>query len=331
MGPRRCGIFSHYGGILVKALVTGSAGHLGEALVRTLRETGAEVTGLDLVPSATTDQVGSIGDRSAVRRAVAGAEVVYHAATLHKPHVGTHAMQAFVETNVTGTLVLLEEAARAAVEAFVFTSTTSAFGNALRPPPGRPAVWVTEALVPVPRNIYGVTKTAAEDLCGLVHAQTGLACIILRTSRFFPEPDDDPSIRAGFEDENVKANEFLFRRVELEDVVDAHLCAATRAPELRFGMFIVSATTPFLPEDLIDLNHDAPSVVARRVPGYQEIYAERGWRMFDTIGRVYVNAAARRALGWEPTYDFARVLESLRAGVYPRSPIAETVGSKGYH
>ena len=52
---------------------------------------------------------------------------------------------------------------------FVFTSTTSAFGRALTPPPGAPAAWITEDVAPVPRNIYGVTKTAAEDLCELVH------------------------------------------------------------------------------------------------------------------------------------------------------------------
>ena len=47
-------------------------------------------------------------------------------------------------------------------------------------------------------------------------------CIVLRTSRFFPEEDDDSLKRDGYDDSNVKANEFLFRRVELEDVVSAH-------------------------------------------------------------------------------------------------------------
>ena len=71
-------------------------------------------------------------------------DVVYHAATLHKPHVATHSRQDFVDTNITGTLNLLEEAVSAGVEAFVFTSTTSVFGDALTPPPGAPAAWVTE-------------------------------------------------------------------------------------------------------------------------------------------------------------------------------------------
>jgi UDP-glucose 4-epimerase len=94
----------------VRILVTGSAGHLGEALVRSLREAGEDVVGLDLLHSAYTDVPASVTDRAAVRKAMAGAEAVLHTATLHKPHVMSHARQEFVDTNVTGTLVLLEEA-----------------------------------------------------------------------------------------------------------------------------------------------------------------------------------------------------------------------------
>ena len=129
------------------------------------------------------------------------------------------------------------------------TSTTSAFGDALKPPPGEPAAWIDESVAPVPKNIYGVTKTAAEDLCRLFHRNEGLACVVLRTSRFFPEEDDDPHAREAFADDNAKANEFLFRRVAIEDVVDAHLLAAERAPAIGFGKYIVSATTPFRRED----------------------------------------------------------------------------------
>src|SRR6202030_781641 len=110
---------------------------------------------------------------------VAGAGAVLHTATLHKPHVGTHGKQAFVDTNVTGTLTLLEEAVAAGVDGFVFTSTTSAFGRALTPGPGAPAAWITEDVAPRPRNIYGVTKTSAEDLCELVHTEHRLPVIVL--------------------------------------------------------------------------------------------------------------------------------------------------------
>jgi UDP-glucose 4-epimerase len=171
---------------IMKVLVTGSAGHLGEALVRTLSDLQYEVVGLDILASPFTKHVGSITDRACERECMQGVQTVFHAATLHKPHIATHSRQDFIETNITGTLNLLEEAAAAGVESFVYTSTTSVFGDALVPPPGAQATWVTEEVTPVPKNIYGVTKAAAEDLCRLFHRNQGLACVVLRTSRFFP-------------------------------------------------------------------------------------------------------------------------------------------------
>jgi UDP-glucose 4-epimerase len=266
-----------------------------------------------------------------VRGLVRGLDAIVHAATLHKPHVGSHDRQAFVDANVTGTLVLLEEAVAGGVGTFVFTSTTSAFGRALTPPPGAPAAWITEDVAPVPRNIYGATKTAAEDLCELVHRDHGLPCLILRTSRFFPEPDDRDDVRAGYEDANLKVNELLYRRVDIEDVVSAHRLALERAPEIGFGRYIISATTPFARGDLEGLRADAPAVVARYFPHYEAIYEERGWRMFPGIERVYVNARAREELGWEPRWDFGHALERVRAGEEARSALAVAVGAKGYH
>jgi hypothetical protein len=53
--------------------------------------------------------------------------------------------------------------------------------------------------------------------------------------------------------------------------------------------------------------------------------------MFGVIDRVYVNDRARAALGWRPRYDFRTVLDRLKAGQDPRSPLAQAVGAKGYH
>jgi UDP-glucose 4-epimerase len=315
----------------MRVLVTGSAGHLGEALVRTLQKTSYEVVGLDIVASDFTSQLGSIADRSHVKRCMEGVNAVLHTASLHKPHVITHSWQDFIDTNITATLNLLEQAASAGVQSFVFTSTTSAFGGALTPPAGAPAAWVNENITPVPKNIYGVTKTAAENLCELFHRDHGLACLILRTSRFFPEEDDCEATRQAYDDGNVKANEYLFRRVDLEDAVNAHLLALERAPSIGFSRYIITATTPFSPDDLFDLRENAPLVVRRRVPEYEGEYKRRGWRMFPSIDRVYVNEKARRDLGWNPFYNFDYVLARLRSNEEFRSALSITVGSKGYH
>ncbi len=315
----------------MRFLVTGSAGHLGEALVRTLREAGHDVVGLDIIETPFTTDLGSIVDRSVVRRCMKGVQAVIHAATLHKPHVVTHSRQDFIDTNITGTLNLLEEATVAGVASFVLTSTTSVFGNALVRPPGAPAAWITEDTVPIPKNIYGVTKAAAEDLCQMFRGKHGLACIILRTSRFFPEEDDDKAARQDYSDDNIKANEFLFRRVDVADAVSAHLLAVERAPTIGFGRYLISATTPFLPDDLPTLGIDAPAVVRKHVPDFEAEYRRREWSMFPTIDRVYVNSLARDELGWRPRCDFRHVIDRLRSDQDPRSPLAQLVGSKGYH
>src|SRR6516225_2903145 len=150
---------------MTRILVTGSAGHLGEALLRVLRDCGEDAAGLDARASAFTDHVGSITDRAFVKQAMHGIRVVLHTATLHKPHLATHSRQDFIDTNISGTLSLLEEALAAGAEAFIYTSSTSVFGRALTAASGAPAPWITEDVAPIPKNIYGITKLAAEHLC----------------------------------------------------------------------------------------------------------------------------------------------------------------------
>lgn len=188
-------------------LLTGSSGWLGRFLAPRLRALGHRVTGLDMAPGIDTDLVGSVADRSIVSRAFdRGIEAVIHAGALHKPDIARYPAQAFVDCNVTGTLNLLQAAVAAGNDRFVFTSTTSLMiSQAIRDEAGEAAVWLDEASGPLaPRNIYGVTKLAAEGLCRLYAAEHGLACVVLRTSRFFPEEDDTQQAPSG---ENLKANE----------------------------------------------------------------------------------------------------------------------------
>jgi nucleoside-diphosphate-sugar epimerase len=154
---------------------------------------------------------------------------------------------------------------------------------------------------------------------------------VLRTSRFFPEEDDRKEVRQTYTDSNVKANEFLYRRVDIEDVVSAHLLALDKAPAIGFARYIISATTPFTHADLPDLRTGAPAVLERRVPHYAAEYARRGWQMFPSIDRVYVNERARQELGWAPRYTFHYILARLQADDDPRSPLARVIGAKGYH
>ena len=72
----------------MRALVTGSAGHLREGLVRTLRERGHRVTGLDILASSFTDHVGSVADPQFVLECTRGVDVVIHAARQARDELG---------------------------------------------------------------------------------------------------------------------------------------------------------------------------------------------------------------------------------------------------
>lgn len=299
----------------MRVLLTGSSGWLGRFLAPRLRAAGHTVIGLDIAAGPETSVIGSVSDRSLVDRVFAehGIEAVVHAGALHKPDIARFPAQAFIDVNVSGTLNLLEAAVRARHDRFVFTSSTSLMiSAAIREETGDAAIWLDETAGPLaPRNIYGITKFSAEELCRLHHLEHGLNCVVLRTSRFFPEDDDTLRNLSG---PNLKANEFLNRRLTVEDAADAHVAALEHAPRIGFDTFIVSAPTPFARSDVAALKRDAGQVVTRYFPDAAELYAAREWTLPKSVGRIYDASKAERLLGFRCKTDFASVLNALRSG-----------------
>jgi nucleoside-diphosphate-sugar epimerase len=296
----------------MRVLLTGSSGWLGRFLAPRLVSAGHAVTGLDIAPGVHTDVLGSMGDAGLIDRLFTkgGFEAVVHAGALHKPDIVRYPASAFVEVNVAGTLHLLEAAVRHRASRFVFTSTTSLMiTRAIREEAGEAAAWLDEASGPLaPRNIYGVTKRAAEELCRLYHDLHGLPVIVLRTARFFPEDDDTLAVPSG---DNLKANEFLNRRLTVEDCTAAHLAALDGAERLGWGVYVVSAPPPFTRADAARLKTDAAGLIAERFPDAPALYAKRGWVLPESIGRVYDPSVIERDLGFRCRTDFAAVLKAL--------------------
>lgn len=276
-------------------LVTGSSGRLGRELVLLLRARGYPVVGVDVVPALTTDTLLDIRDAEAVREMTWGLGAILHTAALHGKH---HDLQyprlGFVRTNIEGTLNLLNACVARGIPKFLYTSTTSIYGQAMANP--NQAVWVDEDLVPQPRDIYDITKQAAESLCRDFFEKEGVQATVLRVARFLPEP------------ENLAANHRLYRGLDERDGAVAHLLALEHSFS-AFEVFNVSAGSPFQRDDLGLLKHDPAMAIGQRLPEAAAVYARRGWSFPTSIDRVYCIEKAQRVLGYAPQYTAQYLLQ----------------------
>jgi nucleoside-diphosphate-sugar epimerase len=277
-------------------LVTGSSGQLGREIVRQLREGPYHVTGVDVLPAPTTDRLLDIRDKAQVFAAARGIDAIIHTAAVHgKQYALNYPRGAFTGTNIDGTLHLLEACVAHGIRKFLYTSTTSIYGHAMSG--DREAIWVDEALPPDPRDIYDITKLAAELLCRDFFEKEGVQATVLRVSRFLPEPD------------NTIAVHRLYRGLDERDGAAAHLLALEKTFD-RFQVFNVSAKSPFGKADLAGLKTDPKAVIKKYYPDVEQVFAARQWTFPQSIDRVYVVDKAERQLGYAPQYNFREYLEA---------------------
>tara|TARA_B100001989_G_scaffold253066_1_gene237820 strand:+ start:2639 stop:3583 length:945 start_codon:yes stop_codon:yes gene_type:complete len=293
-------------------LVTGSSGYLGRSLVQYYRQHNHDVVGIDRKASPWTDKVGSITDVAFVDNAIRGCDTLIHTAALHKPHLQWHKPEDFIHVNITGTRILLEAAVNNSCKRIVFTSTTSTFGENMRRKKHHNAIWVSEKLIPIPEDIYDVTKITAENLCWLCHKDAGLNIVVLKTSRFFSEDDIHHELRRRYDQNNLKVNEFICRRVDIRDVVTAHAQAVIKADDLGFENLIISSTSPLCIDDMKQAGRDLIGILKKKKIVYKDIYQQYKWEMFQSVDCVYANTLARKKLDWSPKTNFETVLQSMR-------------------
>ena len=275
-------------------VVTGSSGLVGSAMAATLQAAGWAVRGVDRVAGRWTNVVGDLRDPQVREAALRSSDVVVHTAALHAPHVGRVDDSEFHDVNVAATEALLRDGERVGIRRFIYVSSTSVYGHALVPTDQ--AVWVDEDLTPQPRDIYDITKLAAERLV----ASSALASLTLRIARCFPEPLP------------VLAVHLLHRAVGLADVAAA--TAQVLEHDAVTGVFNIAGPYPFTRADCPALHRDAAGLVAERLPEVATAFRERNWPLPPTLDRVYDSAAATAAFGYHPVHGIHRLLRVCGQG-----------------
>jgi len=169
--------------------VTGAEGFIGSHLVEALVRRGHRVRAmvqynsfdsygwLETLPPDVAAQVepmlGDVRDARSVRALMADAEVVYHLAALIGIPYSYVAPQSYVDTNITGTLNVLEAARDLGTPRVVHTSTSETYGTALRVP-------IDEHHPTQAQSPYSATKAAADHLATSYHLSFGTPVVTLR-------------------------------------------------------------------------------------------------------------------------------------------------------
>lgn len=169
-------------------VVTGGAGFIGSNIAEALVRRGDRVRVLDNLSTGTHENLeaagdvelveGDLRDADAVRRAVTGAEGVFHEAALRSVPRSVDDPTSTNEVNVTGTLNLLMACREAGVRRVVYASSSSAYGD----DPSLPKI---ETLPANPISPYAVSKLAAEHYCRTFARLYGLETVSLRYFNVF--------------------------------------------------------------------------------------------------------------------------------------------------
>ena len=178
------------------ALVTGGAGFIGSHIAATLAARGARVRIIDDLSTGHLENVEEIGgdvdfvhaslnDADALRRALAGVEVVFHEAAIPSVPRSVDDPRATHEACVEATFALLLAARAAGVRRVVYAASSSAYGD-------QPTLPKVETMPPDPLSPYAVAKLVGEYYCQVFTRAYGLETVSLRYFNVFG-PRQDPS------------------------------------------------------------------------------------------------------------------------------------------
>lgn len=312
----------------MRILVTGGAGFIGSHIVEHFHA-AAEVRVLDNFRSGFPHNLaglkcerveGSILDRGLVRQAMEQVDFVFHLAAMISVPESMQKIVECNEINTHGTLVVLEEAARARVKKLVFSSSAAIYGT-------NPAVPKDEKMLPEPRSPYAITKLDGEYYCHLFATEGWLSTACLRYFNVFGPRQDPRSQYAAaipmFIDTALKhqpitihgdgeqTRDFIF----VKDVVTANAYFATRSPAT--GVINIAGGKS------ISINELAARI--RRLTRSRSEIRHAGERAGD-VKHSLASVAKSRELGFSATRDFDQGLAATVDFFQARhlSPVAAT-------
>jgi UDP-glucose 4-epimerase len=319
----------------MKVLVTGGAGFIGSHLVESLQGR-AEVYVLDNLHSGFRLNLegfkcqfisGSIVDRDLVRRAMEGAEYVFHLAALVSVPESVQQPDEYAAINSTGTTVVLEEAARAGVKKVVFSSSSAIYGD-------DPVLPKTEGLPPDPKSPYAATKLQGERLCRKFAEAGGLSTVCLRYFNVFGPRQNPRSLYAAavpafieralnnetltIYGDGTQTRDFIF----VKDIVAANIFFAMESPAT--GIFNVACGESLAINELASM--------IRRLTGSSSKIQHAAERAGDVKHSV-ASVTHLHAAGFRPRFKISDGLEAtiqyFRAVLRPEAdPAVGQAGSR---
>ncbi|MCE2698329.1 MAG: NAD-dependent epimerase/dehydratase family protein [Nostocales cyanobacterium LE14-WE4] len=294
-----------------KIIVTGAGGFIGSNLVETLLKQGKEVIGIDEFndyynPELKRKNIANFQNHPAFelvegdiqvldwQKLLQDVDVVYHQAA----QAGVRAswgqgFRSYTERNINATQVLLEAAKDSKyLKRLVFASTSSVYGDAETLP-------THEEICPQPVSPYGITKLAAERLCGLYHKNFGVPYVALRYFTVYgPRQRPDMAFHKFFksviEDQAIpvygdgqQTRDFTF----ISDAVAANLAAAT-VPEAVGEIFNIGGGSRVVLTEVLDTMEE---IVGKPI---KRNHIEKA--MGDARHTAADVSKARRILGYQP-------------------------------
>jgi nucleoside-diphosphate-sugar epimerase len=277
----------------MKILLTGGAGDLATVLTPKLEARGDTPLRLDLVSPRDRRGVallGSVLDRSGLRRALEGVDCVVHIAAWHGIHDATKQrdVYAFWDLNVTGTFNVFEAAARAGISKFIYLSSTSARSS---------------------DSIYGHTKVLGEEVARTYAARHALQVMMLRPRGFIPHWNR--SVYASF----VEWAQWFWRgAVHIDDVAQAVLLSLvvlqTRILAAPLTL-VVDGAYEYTDDDLTHWDAAGPGSTFRKYYAAYEALARQHGLPPEEKPIKYDISETQQWLGYTPSYSLRHLLEEL--------------------